>query len=352
MRAQRLMESLQARGISAALVSKSVNMRYLSGYTGEGCLLVTPDGMTIFTDFRYVEQVSRQAPKARCVRTRGEKPLEALLLEALGDIRTLALEDDYITHKQYKFYEDKLTGVQLFPMEREIERLRRVKEPAEIDAIVRAAAIACKAFEDLLGIIRPGMTEKVLATELNYRMLTGGAEALGFDTIACAGVNGSLPHAIPSDYRIQKGDLLTFDFGAVVDGYTCDMTRTVAIGQVSDELRAIYDTVLTAQEMALEAIRPGVVCSAIDKIARDFIDARYPSAFGHGLGHGVGLEVHESPAFGQRCEDVLVPGNVMTVEPGVYIPNLGGCRIEDMAIITADGFINPITAPKHLITLE
>ena len=129
------------------------------------------------------------------------------------------------------------------------------------------------------------------------------------------------------------------------------MTRTVALGKISDELRAIYDTVLTAQQMALEAIRPGVVCNTVDKVARDFIDARYPGAFGHGLGHGVGLEVHENPRFNQSCADVLVPGHVITVEPGVYVPGLGGCRIEDMAIITKDGFIDPITAPKHLITL-
>ena len=181
-------------------------------------------------------------------------------------------------------------------------------------------------------------------------MLRAARSARASDTIACAGA--TVPRRTPhSDYKIREGELITFDFGAVVDGYTSDMTRTVALGKISDELRAIYDTVLTAQQMALEAIRPGVVCNTVDKVARDFIDARYPGAFGHGLGHGVGLEVHENPRFNQSCADVLVPGHVITVEPGVYVPGLGGCRIEDMAIITKDGFIDPITAPKHLITL-
>ena len=195
------------------------------------------------------------------------------------------------------------------------------------------------------------MTEKELATELDYLMLRGGAERTGFDTIACAGANGSLPHAIPSDYRLREGELITFDFGAVVDGYTSDMTRTVALGKVSDELRAIYDTVLTAQQMALEAIRPGVACNAIDKIARDYIDARYPGAFGHALGHGVGLYIHEQPRLGKGDGTVLQPGHVVTIEPGIYISGLGGCRIEDMAILTSDGYIDPIDAPKQLIEL-
>ena len=351
MRSKRLMERLAARGISAALIHKRVNMRYLSGYTGEGCLLVTDEGMTVFTDFRYIEQVSRQAPESRCVRTRNGQELHALVLEALGGRQSLAIEDDFLSHRDYCYFADHLPGVALHPMEREVERLREIKDEAEIAAIQRAAAVACAAFDKLLGLLRPGVSEKELATELDDLLLRGGAERTGFDTIACAGANGSLPHAIPSDYRLREGELITFDFGAVVDGYTSDMTRTVALGKVSDELRAIYDTVLTAQQMALEAIRPGVACNAIDKIARDYIDARYPGAFGHGLGHGVGLEVHENPRFNQSCADVLVPGHVITVEPGVYVPGLGGCRIEDMAILTENGFIDPNTAPKQLITL-
>ncbi|MBE5767569.1 MAG: aminopeptidase P family protein [Clostridiales bacterium] len=351
MRAKRLMESLEKRGISAALIHRRVNMRYLSGYTGEGCLLVTPNGMTIFTDFRYIEQVSRQSPQSKCVRTGMGKSTEALILEEMGDIRTLAIEDNHITYPHYKSLEKNLPGVELSSLGGEIETLRRIKDQSEIDCIVRAADIACKSFDQLLGIIRPGMTEKELAVELNYFMLKNGAEGTGFDTIACAGANGSLPHAVPSDYQIQKGDLMTFDFGAVVDGYTCDMTRTIAIGEVSGELRAIYDTVLNAQMLALEAIHPGVKCCEIDKIARDYIDARYPGAFGHSLGHGVGMEVHEGPVFARSCEEEALPGHVLTVEPGVYIPNLGGCRIEDMVIITENGYINPITAPKHLITI-
>ena len=217
MRSKRLMERLAARGISAALIHKRVNMRYLSGYTGEGCLLVTDEGMTVFTDFRYVEQVSRQAPESRCVRTRNGQELHALVREALGGRQSLAIEDDFLSHKEYCYFADNLPGVALHSMEREVERLREIKEESEIASIQRAAAIACAAFDKLLGLIRPGVTEKELATELDYLMLRGGAERTGFDTIACAGANGSLPHAIPSDYKIREGELITFDFGAVVD---------------------------------------------------------------------------------------------------------------------------------------
>ena len=195
------------------------------------------------------------------------------------------------------------------------------------------------------------MTEKEVRARLDYEMLCLGSERNAFPTIAAAGTNGSLPHAIPSDHVIENGELLTLDFGAVWGGYLCDMTRTIGFGKIDGELRNIYQYVLDAQLMCLDAIAPGKVCGDIDKIARDYLDSKYPGRFGHSLGHGVGLCVHEGPRLAKTSETVLVPGHVVTVEPGLYIPGLGGVRIEDMAIITADGFINPVDAPKQLIEL-
>ena len=182
-------------------------------------------------------------------------------------------------------------------------------------------------------------------------MLRLGSEGEAFDTIACAGLNGSLPHAVPGEHRLQNGELLTLDFGATFGGYRSDMTRTVGIGKVDGALKDIYQTVLEAHEMALDAVRPGAVCEDVDKVARDFIEARYPGSFGHALGHGVGLDIHEQPRLGRGDGTVLRPGHVVTIEPGIYISGLGGCRIEDMAILTSDGYIDPIDAPKQLIEL-
>jgi Xaa-Pro aminopeptidase len=182
-------------------------------------------------------------------------------------------------------------------------------------------------------------------------MLMLGSEGTAFDTIAAAGINGALPHATPSDHVIANGELLTLDFGATVNGYRSDMTRTIGFGKIGPELREIYDTVYTAQKLALDAITPNKPCGEIDRIAREYIDARYPGAFGHSLGHGVGLFIHEQPRVYIGNEAPLVPGLVITIEPGVYIPGVGGCRIEDMAIMTSEGYINPSTSPKHLIEL-
>ena len=319
-RLQRFLSAMAARTISAALIHRPENVRYLTGFTGEGCLFVSAQRQALLTDFRYVEQAARQAPSLLCYD--GYAALQA----ALG-------------------------AVPLAPLSGLVEQLRARKDEGEIECIRRAADIACRAFKAILEVIRPGMTEREVAIALNYEMLKLGSEGEAFDTIACAGQNGSLPHAVPGEHRLQNGELLTLDFGATYNGYCSDMTRTVGIGKVDRPLRDIYQTVLEAHEMALDAVRPGAVCEEIDKVARDFIDARYPGAFGHALGHGVGLYIHEQPRLGKGDGTVLQPGHVVTIEPGIYISGLGGCRIEDMAILTSDGFIDPIEAPKQLIEL-
>ena len=344
---------MEARGLSAALIHKPQNMRYLTGFTGEGCLFLSAQRQAVLTDFRYVEQLSRQAPSLECVRTRMGKSVPELAAElaAASGAKQVAVETDFLCYDDWAALQAALGDVALTPLAGLVEEMRLVKDEGEIGCIRRAADIACRAFKAILEVIRPGMTEREVAVALNCEMLKLGSEGEAFDTIACAGQNGSLPHAVPGEHRLQNGEFLTLDFGATYNGYCSDMTRTVGIGKVDRPLRDIYQTVLEAHEMALDAVRPGAVCEEIDKVARDFIDARYPGAFGHALGHGVGLYIHEQPRLGRGDGTVLQPGHVVTIEPGIYISGLGGCRIEDMAILTSDGFIDPIDAPKQLIEL-
>ena len=352
-RREKLRAWMAEAGIPAALITKPQNMRYLTGFTGEGCLFLSAQRQAVLTDFRYVEQLSRQAPSLECVRTRMGKSVPELAAElaAASGSKQVAVETDFLCYDDWAALQAALGDVALTPLAGLVEEMRLVKDEGEIGCIRRAADIACRAFKAILEVIRPGMTEREVAVALNCEMLKLGSEGEAFDTIACAGLNGSLPHAVPGEHRLQKGELLTLDFGATYKGYRSDMTRTVGIGKVDGALKDLYQTVLSAHEMALEAVRPGAVCEEVDKVARDFIEARYPGSFGHALGHGVGLDIHEQPRLGRGDETVLRPGHVVTIEPGIYISGLGGCRIEDMAILTSDGYIDPIDAPKQLIEL-
>ena len=337
----------------AAVIHRRENLRYLSGYSGEGCLFIAPGAKVIVTDFRYIEAAGREAPGWTVERTTSERK-EADVLRALisgAGVKTVCVETDFLTYDDFVKLSEKLEGVKLAPLKGIPEALRQIKDPEEVACIREASRIASQAFINVLPRLHVGMTEIEAKAELEHEMLRLGSEGPAFDTIAAAGLNGSLPHAVPSGHVIQAGELLTLDFGATYRGYLSDITRTVAFGRVSDELRAVYDTVLTAQTMALSALRPGEKCCDIDRVAREYIDARYPGAFGHSLGHGVGLFIHEQPRVSFNDATVLRPGHVVTVEPGVYIPGVGGCRIEDTVIMTSDGHVNAMHAPKHLIEL-
>lgn len=346
-------EALRSRGISCALYDDPINIRYLTGYTGEGSLLVLPDRAVIITDFRYVEQAQRQSPFCDLERVGADRGANAILAEALAKagLHELAIEENIVTVSRLRAMEKALPGVHLTALPETVLEMRTVKDEGELDCIRKALAISCQAFDDLLGVIHAGMTEKRACAELNHFMNLRGSEGNAFDTIVASGVNGSLPHAVPSDKVIEKGDLVTFDFGAKFGGYCADMTRTIAIGEISSELHAIYDAVLEAQLTSEAAVKPSAVCRDIDKIARDQLEAKYPGAFGHSLGHGVGLFIHELPRLSFRSETILQKGHVVTVEPGVYVPGVGGCRIEDTVIVTEDGFENPVTTPKQLIVV-
>ena len=338
----------------AAIIMRPANMRYITGgYRGEGCVFVAKGAAVIVTDFRYVEQAEKEAPDWRVEQTSNDRTMWDIVSGLMNEygLKTCAVESDFIVHDAYVAMAEKLQGIELVSLKGMVEKVREIKDEHEIECICKAASIACKAFEKLLTWAKPGMTEKEVRMRLDYEMLSLGSERNAFPTIAAAGTNGSLPHAIPSDHVIQNGEMLTLDFGAVWGGYLSDMTRTIGFGKIDGEMRNVYQYVLDAQLMALDAIAPGKSCREIDKIARDYLDSKYPGRFGHSLGHGVGLFVHEGPRLSTASDAILTPGHVVTVEPGLYIPGLGGVRIEDMAIITADGFINPVDAPKQLIEL-
>jgi len=352
---QAFLNDLRARaGAGAcAIIHRPENIRWLSGYAGEGCLFISEGIHAVVTDFRYIEAAGRQAPGWAVERTTADRKERAVLRELVGraGAERALVETDYLTHDGYVALEAALEGVALQPMAGIPEALRQIKDEDEIACIREASRIASQAFINILPRLHAGMTEIEARIELEFEMLRLGSEGPAFETIAAAGVNGSLPHAVPSGHVIAEGEMLTLDFGATWKGYLSDITRTVAFGRLSPELRAIYDTVHDAQQLALDALAPGARCCDIDRVARDYIDARYPGAFGHSLGHGVGLFIHEQPRVSFNDATVLQPGHVVTVEPGVYIPGVGGCRIEDTVIMTSDGYINAMHAPKHLIEL-
>ncbi|MBR6524341.1 MAG: aminopeptidase P family protein [Clostridia bacterium] len=336
------------------IIHKPSNIYYLSGYTGEGLLVIGTSFAAVVTDFRYTEQCERQAPDCQCLMVGqglGHVQIAYNLFKDHG-IDTVRFEDDKVTVQAFEGIKAAMPDMTFVSLNRAPENMRIVKDEEEISYIEEACRISCAAFEDILTFVKPGMTEKQVQLHLDFKMLELGAEGHAFSTIAAAGENGSLPHAIPSDRVINVGDMITLDFGAKKHGYCADMTRTFAVGAPSDEMKKIYYTVLQAQMECQEMLSPGICCKDVDSHARKIIDgAGYEGRFGHGLGHGVGIDIHEAPRLSQACTDLLVPGHVVTVEPGIYIPGLGGVRIENTCAITKDGYRSLVHAERELIIL-
>ena len=353
-RLEKMMRTAGVGANEAVLVHKPSNIFYLSGYTGEGLLAAGEGFQAIVTDFRYTEQAQRQAPGFEVLMVEkgvSHAKLAAKLFAEHG-IKAVRYEDDEVTVRAFEKMKQDIPGGEFSPLNGAPEKVRRIKDGKELSLIEEACGISCKALDAVLEKIRPGMTEKQLQLLLDFTMLELGGDGLAFNTIVASGVNGSLPHAIPSDKKIEKGDMITLDFGAKKGGYCADMTRTVALGQPSAEMKKIYDTVLLAQETCEAMLAPGKVCFDIDSEAHRIIDAAgYAGRFGHGLGHSVGIDIHEEPRLSQMCHDVLEPGVTITVEPGIYVPGLGGVRIENTCVVTESGGRTLVHAQKALLIL-
>ncbi|MBV9803633.1 MAG: aminopeptidase P family protein [Solirubrobacterales bacterium] len=339
-RADRLTERLAGAGVDALLVTDLVNLRYLTGYTGSnGLALIAPSARAFITDFRYVEQAAEEVD-ASFERRRASVDLLEAVKGALpaGELR-LGFEEAHVSVREYGRLRGLLPErVELIGVHGLIERLRAVKEPGEVAAIREATKLADAALEALIARGLVGKTESELALQLEFDMRRRGAEQTSFPPIVAGGGHGALPHASPREVEVRRGDLVVIDWGARLDGYCSDCTRTIAAGAASDHAREIYQLVLDAQLAGLDAVAPGASGREVDKVARGLIEAAgYGERFGHGLGHGVGLEVHEAPRLAQRSDAVLEPGNVVTVEPGVYLPGELGVRIEDLVVLTGRG---------------
>jgi Xaa-Pro aminopeptidase len=355
-RIKKALNELGKEGLDAIFLITDANIRYLSGFTGsESFMFLSSKGNFFITDGRYTEQAERECPGFEVIEWKKDfYPLEKILLELSEKykLNKIAFEQDHLTYKSYKKLENLFSGVELVPTEGLVEKVRYIKEEEEINNIKKAAEIADQVFDQILTFIKPGLTEKRVAYELEYYLNRAGSEGAGFPSILVSGVNTSLPHGIPSDKKIEKGDLVTMDFGGRYRGYPSDMTRTIVVGRADPEQRKIYELVKEAQQIALDAIKAGVKGNIPDEKARKvFAREGLEDKFRHGLGHGVGLEIHESPFMGKTCKDTLREGCVVTVEPGLYIPNWGGVRIEDTVVVRKDGAERLTKSPKELVEL-
>ncbi len=325
-RIEKLRKQLQAK--EAYYITDEKCVRYFSGFDGEGKLLVTADSAILITDFRYTEA----AEKLDGIRVydiagglKGAFPT---------DLEQIKICEEAISLAAYNRLKETLPQTAFVSDDGAIAQVRMVKDASELSEIRRASAIAESAYENLLNLVRVGVTERELAFEFEWLCRKAGAEGLSFSTIVASGENSSMPHALVTDRALQNGDFITFDFGCIYQGYCSDMTRTVALGSCSDEMRKIYSIVLQAQLAGLEAVRAGAVCNAADAQARKIIeDAGYGKYFGHSLGHGVGLQVHELPNLSPKSKFVLQANMVVSVEPGIYLPGKFGVRIEDLVVV-------------------
>lgn len=350
-RLMRLREQMQHKGVAALLITDPINRKYISGFTGSaGYVLVTEERAVLLTDFRYTTQASEQAPDFEIVdfSNRLMEHLEQYLSSA--KIRQLAFEQEHVTYAQYAQWSSQLTAVEWVPIQGLVETLRVIKDDSEIAIIREAADLADRTFNHIQTLIKPGIAERDLALEIEMFMRKSGAISTSFDTIVASGERSALPHGVASDRLLGTGEFVTFDFGAYWKGYCSDITRTVSIGTPPDILKEIYAIVLDAQQHTLENLKPGMTGREADALARDrIVKAGYGDRFGHSTGHGLGMEVHEAPRLSMASSTVLQPGMVVTVEPGIYLPGVGGVRIEDDVLITDNGAERLTWSDKQLL---
>ncbi|WP_284036026.1 aminopeptidase P family protein [Neobacillus sp. 114] len=349
---EKLRSSFSVEGIDGILITSPYNRRYISNFTGTaGIVLISADKALFITDFRYVEQAQKQCEGFEIIKFSDTLPKEVAEQAKKLGIQKLGFEEDYLTYSSFKVYEKEVEA-ELVPVSGLIEKLRLIKTDSEIKILKEAADIADAAFKHILDFLRPGKTELEVSNELEFFMRKAGAVSSSFDTIVASGYRSALPHGVASDKVIEKGDMVTLDFGAYYKGYVSDITRTVAVGEPDAKLKEIYQIVLEAQLRGIDGFRPGMTGKEADALTRDYITEKgYGEYFGHSTGHGIGLEVHEGPALSLKSDIILEPGMVVTCEPGIYIPGLGGVRIEDDTLITKDHNERLTHSTKDLIIL-
>ena len=342
-------EILKKKNLEAIIITSPENLYYFSGFTGgEGLLVLTTEKKYIIVDGRYTIQAKEQAKDFEVIE------FKALPYQIVADMKfdKIGFEDKRISYNSFKNMSSVMPAVTTIGVSDELNEYRKVKSEEECKNIRRAEHIGDMAFEHILPFIKPGITEREITLELEYFMKKQGADSLSFDTIVAVGERSALPHANLTDKKVEDGKVVLMDYGCVYNGYCSDMTRTVAVGYADDKTKNIYETVLKAQMSAIDKIKAGAANKDVDKVARDIIsEAGYGETFTHSLGHGVGLEIHEQPNLSPRSEDVLKSGNIVTVEPGIYVEGFCGVRIEDLVLVTENGCENFTHSAKDLIIL-
>jgi Xaa-Pro aminopeptidase len=356
-RIRKLQRLIADENIDALLVSELSHIRYLCGFSAtetlDGMLVVLRDSAHLFTDFRYREQAAEQVTGARVHIVERQLIIDVCDFEPLGKLHLrIGFEGDFLTHGTLERLKSGIDKGIFIPTNDLVEELSIVKDRTELSRIKGAVKISDTAFERILGIIQPGVREDEIAAELEYQMKMLGSEKPSFETIVASGYRGALPHGLASSKVIKKGEMVTFDFGATYEGYVSDITRTVVVGKATSRQKRIYNLVAKAQLKAIGAAKAGMTCAKLDAVARNIITkGGFGKKFGHGLGHGIGLLVHEGPRVSPKSDYVLKPGNVITIEPGIYISKWGGVRIEDDVVIRRGGCAVLNRAPKELIEL-
>lgn len=341
-------------GLDAMMITSEPNRLYATGFhSTAGMAIVTTAGNYFFTDSRYIEAASKRIDNCQIMENTREVPMSKLASEVITrhGIKKLGFEESYITVEEYDLWKEKLP-CDLVPAAGLLGELRAVKDQQEIDTMIAAQRIAEKALTEVLNFIRVGRTEKEIAAFLQYQMLLGGAEKMSFDPIVVSGANSSMPHGVPTDKAVAAGDFITMDFGCIYGGYCSDMTRTVAVGSVTEEMEKVYQTVLQAQLAGIAVAKAGETGKAVHEAAADVIGAAgYGAYFGHGFGHSLGVEIHESPNASPANDKPLPAGAVISAEPGIYLPGRFGVRIEDVVVLKEGGCEDITLAPKELIIL-
>lgn len=350
---ERLQQNLPD-GVDAALIFSPQNRRYFLGFPSTaGALVVTRQRAAFFIDFRYIEAARHKVQSAQVVlQEKLSDQLSAFFKE--NGVKAVAVESEHMTLSEARDWEERLPGISLLTdgrLSQVIGRLRLQKTPDELEKLRAIQALTDETFLHILDFIRPGRTEREIALEMEFFMRKKGADGVSFDFIVLTGKNTSMPHGVPSEAEVKRGDFVLMDFGGKIDGYCSDMTRTVAVGEIGEKQRAVYELVLEAQQKAIASIRAGVTGHAVDAVARELLEGAYPSAFGHGLGHGVGIDIHEEPRFSPGYMGEIPENVVISVEPGIYLPDEFGVRIEDLVVVKPDGVEDITHSPKKIIVL-